>query len=629
MSRQPDSWWLADDGQVHAKLMSYIAEVERAQMATFDRFRKLAYLYDPYFTGGGLADDDDKRPGLVQENVIASNVDSIAGTIAATDVRARFMTDDGDWSTQRRARLLEHYAEGLSKLLGIDEACRRAFHDAALKGTGLVKVYVDSFDEVRAERVMVDDVIVDEGDCRGGPPRQLAQRVFIAAESLAAAFPEHEEEIWRAASQVGPSQRYWAEYRPVEREQVVCVESWYLPIGKKGSKGYRAGRHVICIEGRDLLDEEWHKTHFPFARMVWTERPGSWYGIGGAERIVGHQRVLNKTNWQIDRQLDHGAVPTTYVRMADANLAVRSVNRAGTIVPIKGEMPQTVIPPAVSGETYKRREDIKSSSFEEFGQSRMAATSMKPAGIDSGVALREYRDQTTQRFAQQEKGFEQLKLDCVWLALDCCKDLGKAAPTVIRRSKWGPHKIDWAKVDMGETRVQIAAASNLSRTPAGRTQLVLELAQAGVVSQDEARRLMQHPDTERALSLYTAAIESLERGIEETLDGEITVPEPFENLKLGVWRYQQAYLKARNDGAPEEVLEGLRQWITQASWILSQAEAPMPAPGIEGAGAATAAPMGAESVPPDPLAAAAAMGAPVGPAPVSAFSPQAMQLVAQ
>ncbi len=41
----------------------------------------------------------------------------------------------------------------------------------------------------------------------------------------------------------------------------------------------------------------------------------------------------------------------------------------------------------------------------------MTAQAAKPGGLDSGVALREYRDQTTQRFAIQEKAFETLKLD--------------------------------------------------------------------------------------------------------------------------------------------------------------------------------------------------------------------------
>jgi hypothetical protein len=167
--------------------------------------------------------------------------------------------------------------------------------------------------------------------------------------------------------------------------------------------------------------------------------------------------------------------------------------------------------------------------------------------------------------------------------------------------------------------VQIAAASNLAKTPAGRTQLALEWAQAGVISQDEARRLMQHPDTERSMSLYTAALDDIERCIEEILDGEVLVPEPYQSLKMLLWRGQQAYLKACSDGAPEEILEAFHTWLVQAAWVEGQAAAGAPAPAdpmMAGAG-----------LPPDPAMAGMPPGMPPMPgggAPPMAADPAAM-----
>lgn len=574
-------WWEADEGQVHSRVFEYVAEVERTQSNLFDRFQKLAALYDPLdahdLGGNGMQ-------SLVSENVVASNIDTVTAVIAATDVRARFMTDDGDWSTQRRARHLEWYAEGLSKQLEVHAACRSSFKAGALKGTGLVKVYVDDFNQIRVEHTMVDDIVVDQGEVRAGAkPRQMHQRMIVGCDELVSGFPDFEDEIRRANKSGRGDTRLWADYRPIDRDELVVIESWRLPVGTKGSKGYLPGKHSIVIDGTDLLVEDWHKDHFPFAVFRWSEKTTGWYGIGLAERIAGHQRALNKLNWQIDRQLDQFAVPTTYVRMADANLAVKSVNRAGTIVPIKGDMPQTVVPQAVSAETYRRQETIKASSFEESGVSRMAAQSMKPGGLDSGAALREYRDATTQRFAQQEKAYEQLYLDVILLCLGAAKDLGKKAPTVIRKSKHGPHAIEWGDVDLGEVRVQIAAASDVSKTPAGRTQFVLELAQAGVITLDESRRLLMHPDTEHALSLYTAARECIEADIESMLDGNLEVPDPYSNLKLVVNLGQSHAQKAKQSGAPEEILENLRQYTVQAAWMVSQSEAPAPvAPAMPG-----------------------------------------------
>jgi hypothetical protein len=128
----------------------------------------------------------------------------------------------------------------------------------------------------------------------------------------------------------------------------------------------------------------------------------------------------------------------------------------------------------------------------------MATHGAKPPGIDSGVAMREFKDQTTQRFAQQEIGFEHLVLWTHYLLIDVCKDLGAKAPKVTRRSRFGSKTMAWKDVDLGDVRVQMQAAANLNRTPAGREQLVIEFAQAGIISTDQARRLSGTPTSSRS-----------------------------------------------------------------------------------------------------------------------------------
>ena len=101
------------------------------------------------------------------------------------------------------------------------------------------------------------------------------------------------------------------------------------------------------------------------------------------------------------------------------------------------------------------------------------------------------------------------------------------------------------------------------------------MADGGVISQDMARRLLMPNsplDVEREMSMYTAAIEDVDASIEEILDGNAVVPEPYQNAQMAVWRGQMAYLKAARGGAPEEILETLRQFITQSAWLVSQSQ---------------------------------------------------------
>lgn len=574
MTRTDTVWWEADEGKVHKLLLPYVQEVDSRQLDHFDRFVLLDALYDPNGYAAGQADPKWRAEiGRMTENVIASNVDTVRSAVAITEVRARFLTDGASWSAVKRAELLETYAEELGKLLDVGEACRTAFFDTALKGTGVVKVYVDEDDEIHVEPIMIDNIVVDDAECQNGAaPRQLHYRqVDRDRDSLIQQFPECKAEIMKARGgrQWRAQLARW--YAPLagSRNDVAVVESWRLPMGRPGTSRYRPGRHVICIDGCDLLDEEWDKPFFPLATMRWGLRRSSWYGISLAERIIGHQRTINKRGWHMERVLDRLAVPTTFVRQPDANLRVQSTN-IGNVVAVKGDFPKTEVPSVIGPELQADLARAKASAFEETGVSRMAATSAKPAGLDSGVALREWRDMGTDRFAMQEKAFERLYLDTILLVLDCCKDLAKDAPKMSRRSRWAPRQIGWGDVDMKDVRVQISASSTVPRSSAGREQTVMEFTQAGIFSLDEARTLLKHPDVDKILSLYTAVREAIEMDLEGIELGHAVIPEPFLNLDMAAKLGHARYLVDRQyEDVPESVLEGLRTYVVQAKHILT------------------------------------------------------------
>lgn len=618
-----EHWYRADKNDVHAKVFDFVRRIETEQGDTFDRLAQLESLYDQYSPTGDDTTSPNAKLANVSENVIASNVDTVYASVAATEVRARFMTDGADWSVQRRAKKMEFYTEGLGKLHNVHRKCRIAFKEASKKGGGLVKVYADRWEDLVVEQVPLEDIIVPDCDARpGAPPLQMhhVQRNYDR-DKLRAEYPEHADDI--DASYGGRSMTHagltTSGYRSSEQNKIVVIESIRLPIGKRPAKGakprkakYVAGRRTITIENKTLLDEPYHKAYYPVALVTWSDRQGSYYGISGAERIAGHQRSLNKRNWQIERVLDQNALLTTYVRPADGNLTTKTT-KIGNVAVIKGDYPQTPNPPLVATETYNSRVQLKQSAAEDFGGAGLlAAQSRIPAGLETGAAVREARVSVTQRFATQEADFEQLVLDVYFLMIDACKDLGDAAPTVLE-SRW--HKpIKWGDVDMGQVKIQIAAASTLPRTPAGREQTLLEWAQAGIISTDSAKRLIDHPDLERELSMYTSALEVIEMQLETILDGGIATPEPFDNLQMAVWRGTATYNNARQGGAPELILEGLGDYVSLAAFITAQGQAQN--------GNAAGAPAPGAAGPPSPAV-------PPGTGqPEAALSPQAMQLLA-
>lgn len=622
-------WWNAPKNEVHGKVIEYVQKVEQDAFDFYDRFVKLAALYDP---NGAVHQDGIKPQGFISENVVASNVDTVTAIISTVSLRARIMTDDGDWQQQRQARAQELYAAGLEKLYDVETKAITAFGQGpGVRGTGLMYVNVEApvykdgklvDGQLCVEHVLADDIVVPDTECRDTPPRprQIHRRKLVDRDELKAKYPKHAEAIDKAQG-TGTSSNWvkWADYRPLHENEVVVIHSHCLGIGEKGKPGHAPGRECITIDGATLLDAEWTEDYLPYARIVWGERPGSYFGISLAERIVGHQQVLNNSNYQIDRLVNLNAMPTIFVSMADADLAkYMSVQRPGTIVPLRGGEPKAFTPPAISPEVYKRVADVKVSASEESGVNRMIQHGTKPAGLDSGAALREYKDSTTQRFATQEKAYEAFRRDIVILMLAACKRLGRKAPTITQKTRFGVKRITWSKVDLKDIKVQISMASGLPRTVAGRTQLVLEWAQAGLIDTEESRRLLRHPDIERSLSLFTAGVEALEHAFDLIADGEVVMPEPFMHLQACVKRGQQQYLEWWRIGAPEEVMEAIRQFVVQAADMLE----PKPMPGEN------AAPMPA-AMPGDPMAAAPAnanMPMPAEGPPQAALAAQAMNL---
>lgn len=559
-------WSDADKSEAYRLICDAAGTIQGEQAAIYELFVKLACFYDPSkWSQWGMPV---KHPSF---NLISTSVDAVFANIVNVPIRTRIIPDNAEWSEQRQARQLQRYVDQLGDTLNVHQSARRGVFSAALKGCGIVKVAPDIWDRIRVENIEPDDILVDNRKVRNCQTRELIQRVYFDAEELKAKFPKHADAI-DAAKGTTDRIRY---YGDASDDEVQAYEAWVLPFGKKDSKGYKPGRHVLCVDGADLIDEPYEKEHFPFARFVWSEGNGdNWYGIGGAERIVPHQSRLSRMDYFSGIQLQKNANPVTYINAADFSQIKRvSVQKTGQYVPITGSPPVTIAHQAISGEQLQYRQRIIQEAQDEFGVSRMMTAGIIPGGLESGIAVREARQTATGRFAIQEADFETFCLDISFLVLEACKDLGDKAPEVKHVStKGAKNKLVWSKVKMDVVRSQMSAASSIARTAAGRTQFAIDLAQAGVVSQDEARRLMDSPDIGRSLSLYTAALESVERQIEEILDGSIIMPTPYSALKMGVWRFTAAIQLAENDGAPEDAIERLRTWITTAIWQLDRKE---------------------------------------------------------
>jgi len=570
------SWWrTSDDEEVWINVLGYVRNIEESQTYQHQLNIRNARLYtnsDMLGLDWTLSENNPnrRRQSRVVENVIQSVCDTATSMIAKNRPKASFMTTGASWKLQRRAQLLEQYMEGQFSLLDIYREAVKVFRDAVVFGTGAMKVDIDdSAGKIFAERVLIDEILVDEREARASQPRQMHQRKLISRQVLKAQFPDHAEAIERAGT--GLTQKNYASaWNTTDPENLWVVESWHLPSGP----GEDDGRHAICIDGVTLLWEPYEDKTFPFVFYRWSEPLAGFYGQGLSEQLTGIQLRINKINNFIQRAQDLVAVPRVFVDISTKQLKLQINNEIGAIIPYRGKPPVFLTPQAVGAEIYAYKEQLKRSAYELAGISQLSATALKPAGLESAVALREYNDIETQRFAIQAQEYEEMFLRIAYRVVELSKRLYGVGfdQEAVWRSTDFARRIKWSEVDIDETiyTMTIEASSIMSRTPAGRMQQVIEMAQAGLVDKDEARKLLQHPDLQSSEDLLNAMLNNIDHTIDKLRDGEYPPPEPFQNLALGMSRVQMAYLHDRDNGAPEEVLDGMRQWIEQAKSILDR-----------------------------------------------------------
>lgn len=557
-------WFDLPKEEAYAAVFALAEEIEEEQSGLRDAWKRYARAYsnrDEMGLDWGLDCSKELDTHFVTENVVKSVVDTAASIIAKNRVKVRVLTNGACFSDQRKARRLEKFVYGEMKYNDAWDLGPLVFRDACIFGTGVVKVFAKD-DKVTFERRLISDILVDERTAIDGKPRELFERRLVDKDVLIAKFPQFEEEIELAAGRTD-----WAT-SDIPNNQVVVVEGWRL-----GNNG----KHIVCIENATLVYEKYDSEDFPFVFFRWDGLPISgFYGLGLARDLHGFQLRINQLNRFIQRCQDLIAVPRVFVDMASKLLKIQFDNEVGAVIPYRGKPPTFYTPQALNAEIYEYKEQLKRSAFEFAGISQLSAQSLKPAGLESAVALREYNDIETNRFVIQAQRYERFYTDLGEHMIRCARKIYKGK----KHSAKFPNKgvielIDWSDVDMEDDRfeVDIQPASLLSMSPSARLQAVTELAQVGQLDKAEIRYLLNHPDLEQSNSVAYADYVDITRVEELLLDGKYEAPEPFQNLDLGLRRIQLTYLKIQSEytDVPEEILDNMRTWVSQAKTIQEQA----------------------------------------------------------
>jgi len=569
------TWFQQPDDQIHNQVLAHVSFLNNIQSYRNAENVKNMRLYGNFDILGIDAynymrvESSFNLTHRVTLNIVQSMVDTVVSKITKNKPKPTFLTDGGDWDLQQRAKKLNKYCEGIFYSTHLYRESTMAFLDACIFGTGAVKIFKHD-NEIKAERVLVDELKIDDSESFYGKPRTLHQVKFIHKDVLKGMFPGND-------SYIEESSTFETEYSINKyyknKQMVYVIESWHLPSTKDGNDG----KHTICIANRTLFAGGYDKSYFPFIFHRWTERPIGFFGQGITEQLTGLQLEINKILKTIQISMHLCAVPKLLVEASSKIVTAHLNNKIGGIIKYAGTPPQYAPLGGVPPELFSHLDRLYQRAYEIIGISSLSAQSSKPAGLNSGKALREFNDIESERFMAVGMRYEQTFLDASNIILDLAKDIYKDTGEFAVKVKGQSfvETIDWSDVDMEEDKYMMSVfpTSALSSTPSARLQDVTDLLQAGFISKEDGMKLLDFPDLKSTTNLYNAAVEDIERTIDKMINtGEYMPPETYQNLELGVQKIQQAYLLFRGQNAPEETLELLRRWVEDANGLLDRAK---------------------------------------------------------
>lgn len=606
-------WWLCDKEKRAQTLTDTFKLVKQGQ----ELRRSALQRYCGYYVNGEFSDF---APGAYAQmsggdvsrftwNLVRSCVDTMWAKLAADKIKPQVLTDDGDYELATRAQNLDRALLGQFSLLKVYEKAGMAERDGLLLGDGELEVTVDHEDEkIEVERVFTSDIYYDTLDAVDGSPRLRYREKWVPLTWAQAKYPEHAEKFETIAHKENS-----AEGLDKQTLMVPFVQAWHLKSSSKAKDG-----RTTCACGDVLLwDRPYDADHFPAARFRWCPPLRGPYSQGLGQQLEGHQLQLQKLLQRIAACQHLMSVPRIFVSNAANIPDAMFTNNEGGIIRgelVEGRPPEPLMFPAMHPEVYQWVQTIWQRGFEDAGISIMSATAKKPGGLESAVAMREFQDIASERFAHVGEEHKRFFIQIAELLIECNRELAKLKKNYVLPldGENTYRRIEWNKVDMERDAyvMRVYPTSFLPQTVAAKKQTALELMQYGAMSLSDITEMVDFPDLQRLTKNRVASKKAVESDLNAIiLDDADVVPEGWMDLAYAKTHGTDLLARFRTQkNFPEETKTRLLRYIARASELQRLATAAQPpAPAM--------APDGSMVAPPDAMMAPAPGAMPPAPAP--------------
>lgn len=559
-------WW-ARKRQVHEDVWRVAKKIEAEQSGRRSLHREYKRLYEDSWNGVSP-----ETRNVVSFNLVRSCIDTVCSKISKNKPRVQILTNDGDWFLKDKAERLNKFIDGQFAEMNFHHKAQLVFRDACIFDGGVLRVYRDPDSEkIKCERVFPWEILIDSQESLYGEPRQVFLKRAVHRDVLAALYPKKRGFIETAPASRSGSGRD-------NNAMVDVVESWHLP----SAEGAKDGRHVICIESATLHDDEYARSDFPFVFFHWQDPIEGFWMPGLAQELWGLQAELNTHLENIRVAHKRMGRPGAFLRNGAKIDDVDINNEIGVIV--RGEEPPVFFQtPVMHPQIYAWTDKLKSFGYEAPGISEAAAHARKPAGVESGAAIREVNDIETERFVLAGQRYERMYREAAEKIIRLAREMYEDGVdlTIKARDRKFIESIVWSDVDMDDDSYQLSIfeTSGLPQRPEGRIQTAVELSSSGLMSPENAAEMLTGiADVDSAMDVERAPRVNIDRMLDKMLREDVQLtPLPYNNLELAKARTVLKLNWCDVEGVPENAKARLLTFLAQVEDMLGAAAPPAPA----------------------------------------------------
>ncbi len=437
-----------------------------------------------YYNRGTFSTSDDTT-SAIQENVIASCIETLCSKIASQKVRPFFNTVNGTFKEMQIAKQAQIFFDMLYEENNVNEIITDAFRNACVFDKGIVKISDDGITNRLPWNVFFD-------------PREVTyNQITQVAEKL----PKTPGRILELKYGI-----------KADRNLDYTVYEYYDVM-----------EHIKAVYVQELnkvVTHEYKPNIIPYLEIHYTNPVKGDTSQSVVDQLYGIQTQIDELLAVMKDSISVNPGMTLLVPRSSNIKTNMLSNRTGQIIqydPIPGQTTSPVTYATndiISPQFVQLLDKLKNDAYEIVGISQLSATSQKPAGLNSGIALNTMEDIESSRFETQLNSVVRLYVDVAKACLDIFPPDIDILPDDLNRANIKWKDIVEARNNM---KIQFSAAESLSKDPSEKLKQLVALSQAGVIPQSHIATLMELPDLQSGYNLANNAFNSVYTFIDNVL----------------------------------------------------------------------------------------------------------------